>query len=129
MFVVQHQQVDVGVRQQLAAAVAADRDQAQAGGLLGQELQPGLVQYLVHQVGAGVDQGVGGGAFLEQAAKALATPLEGVAESGDRLLALARQAGAHFARRKHRRGGVFGQIEFGAHQCGTFSSLRSVRMS
>jgi len=129
VLVVQHQQVDVGMGQQLAAAVAAHRDQAQSGRLLRQELQPGLVQHLVHQVGAGMHQRIGSGALVEHAGQPLAAPVQGGAEGGDRLLAVGAQARPHLAGGKNRGGLVFRQIQLGAHQCGTFSSARRVRIS
>jgi hypothetical protein len=54
-FVRQHQQVDVGLRKQLAAAVAADREQRQPG-LGRQAARPGRAQLRIDRRGARRDQ-------------------------------------------------------------------------
>ena len=60
----QDQQVDVGVRQQFAAAVAADRDQGDPAGLVVDPFVPGATDQFVDQGAAGVHEYGGAGAVL-----------------------------------------------------------------
>src|ERR1043166_5991547 len=82
---VQQQDVDVGGRQDPAAAVAADGDERQAVGHFRQESAPRFVQHFVDQERAGAHQRVGGGAFLEHAVEPVAAPVQRVAESAEGL--------------------------------------------
>ncbi|MCY1288707.1 hypothetical protein D9M70_377620 [compost metagenome] len=50
------QQVDIGIRVQFATAVAADRDQRDVGVLAPAELLPGLLQDVIDEPGAILDQ-------------------------------------------------------------------------
>ncbi|MNZ65315.1 hypothetical protein D3C78_835040 [compost metagenome] len=75
----QDQQIDVGVGVQLAATVAADRDQRDVGVCAPVELLPGLLQDVVDEPGAVLDQA----ADIPAAAK---TPVEHLARLADRLL-------------------------------------------
>ncbi|MNX81951.1 hypothetical protein D3C86_1136590 [compost metagenome] len=75
----QDQQVDIGIRVQFATAVAADRDQRDVGVLAPAELLPGLLQDVIDEPGAILDQP----ANVPAIAKACVEHLAGLA---DRLL-------------------------------------------
>ena len=85
---VQQHDVDVGVRQQLTAAVAAHRQHGQAGGLIRKMQGPGRAQAFVDQVGAGVHQRFGTAAVVKHGEQAVATPVQRLAKGIDRVLAL-----------------------------------------
>jgi hypothetical protein len=75
----QDQQINVGVRVQLATAVAADRDQRDVGVFAPVELIPGLLQDVIDEPGAILDQPTN----VPAAAKA---PVEHLAGLANRLL-------------------------------------------
>ena len=110
----QQQQVDVRMRQQLAAPVAAGGDQRQTLGCARQVALPGAAQYFIHQEGIGAHERFGAGVALEQVVEPLAAPVESVAECRDRL-ACAVQARA-YAPRTEDRFGFFVQVYFSAHR-------------
>lgn len=79
----QDQQVDVGVGVQFAAAVAAHRHQGDAVRFAPVELVPGLLQDVVDEPGAVLDQPADLAAFAETLVEHFASHADGFLEGGD----------------------------------------------
>jgi len=106
----QDEQVDVRMRQQLAAAVAADGNQGQALGIGLQRPVPGAHQQLVEQPGAAVDQPVGRDLPGEMFAQGAGAVAQGRAQR--------RQQDAAAGQRGVQRGGVAEIVQDGRRRKG-----------
>jgi len=132
----QDQQVDVRVRVQLAAAIAADRHQRDTARVAPVELVPGLLQDVVHEPGAGFDQRADFAARTKAFVEHLAGLADDFLEGGDgarlegqfRLeLATVEQLGIHLG---HRVAFLsLGCLGYQAEVRGMVSSLRRVNIS
>ena len=131
----QDQQVDVGVRVQLAAAVAADGQQGDVGILAPVEALPGFLEDLVDEPGAVLDQATDVAALAKAPVEHLARLLDGLLEGSDgtglerqfRLeLAAVKQLRVHL---RHACLPSLYMYETQAEVRGRVSSLRRVRIS